>query len=83
MAEDVASDRWGDEGECEGSVAGVKQGEGAEGAKEEQRRRGLSAVFSEGRITGESPRAFPSLPLRGVSPRFLVLGLPFLPIPAP
>lgn len=36
MAEDVASDRWGDEEECEGSVAGVKQGEGAEGAKEEQ-----------------------------------------------
>ncbi len=35
MAEDVASDRWGDEEECEGSVAGVKQGEGAEGAKEE------------------------------------------------
>lgn len=81
MAEDVASDRWGDEEECEGSVAGVKQGEGAEGAKEEQWSGGLNAVFSERRITGESPRAF--LPLRGASPRFLVLGFPFLPIPAP
>ena len=77
MAEDVASDRWGDEGEHKGRVrdGGSEKGAAVGG--------GLSAVLSEGRITGESPRAFPSLPLRGVSPRFLVLGLLFLPIPAP
>lgn len=48
MAEDVASDRWGDEEECEGSVAGVKQGEGAEGAKEEQWSRCSHRVIAQG-----------------------------------
>ena len=77
MAEDVAWDRWGEEGEHKGRVrdGGSEKGAAVGG--------GLSAVLSEGRITGESPRAFPFLPFRRASPRFLVLALPFLPIPAP
>ena len=78
MAEDVASDRWGDEGEHKGRV---RDGGSERGAVVEVLAQSHSAGLPEGRITGESPRAF--LPFRGASPRFLVLGFPFLPIPAP